>query len=88
MDQLIRNLKVFIEGLGVYDVEFPDSLTNQELSLIVELFVSAAPTMASTPAEGSQKMLAMLLIRMREELGDEQAASVLEQAILISKSSV
>lgn len=73
MDQFIQGFKFFIDGLGTRDVDFPDSLTPQEVNLIVELLISAANTVAPQPQEGLEKLLTMLFNRVQEELGEAAA---------------
>lgn len=78
MDQYIQNLKFFIDGLGVRDVEFPEELTPQEINLIVELCITAAQTETQCQRNGYEKVLGILWRRVREELGTEGAAKLLK----------
>lgn len=78
MDQYIQNLKFFIDGLGVRDVEFPEELTPQEINLIVELCITAAQTETHSQRNGYEKVLGILWRRVREELGTEGAAKLLK----------
>lgn len=72
MDRYILGLKSFIDGLGVRDVEFPDELTEQELTLIVELFVTAAATIETDQLQAIKTMMSKLRTRLFEELPAEQ----------------
>jgi hypothetical protein len=81
MDQYILELKNFIDGLGVRDVEFPEELTPQEVNLIVELMISAANSVAVNPADGLEQLLRLLFRRVREELGDQQGVELIRKVV-------
>lgn len=84
MDQHIRNLKMFVDGLGEREVEFPSELTPQEINLIVEMFVTAARNESKDLEAGFYTLLSKLLLRVREELGNDQTNVLITNLIKLS----
>ena len=84
MDHHIRNLKMFIDGLGEREVEFPDDLTPQEINLIVEMFITAARNESKDLETGFYTLLSKLFLRVREELGNDQTNAMITDLIKLS----
>ena len=79
MDQHILGLKSFIAGLGVHNVEFPSTLSEQELNLIVELFVTAASNLEENKAAGFETLLRKLVSRVYDEVEATEARQLLNR---------
>lgn len=77
MDRHIQNLKFFIDGLGTRDVEFPETLTPQEITLIVELCITAAQTEKSQKENGFEEVIGRLWSRVCDELDRDEVAKLL-----------